>query len=209
MNEIQKHQQSIKNNILKGFTNLDDELKKAEEEELEKARSGRYADTPENRKLNRVGQEYSTTGKQKDQSGNKTPKGGEDSKDGSSGDTKLPDNNIAKHLADTPTAKLKEYVKKEDAKYLDEAKAEIKKREGGNDEAKNKDSQKEQPKQGGGDTVDLNDADNMIDYLLADLDWASKNKVENEADVKQKFSNSEIKKFAKERAADTGDKIIN
>ena len=55
MDEILKHRQDIKNNILKSFQV---DLEKSEENDIERARSGIYADTSKNRKLNRVGQQY-------------------------------------------------------------------------------------------------------------------------------------------------------
>lgn len=44
-----------------------DKTKKAEEIDIEKARHGRYEDTAENRKLNRVGQEYGNAAKKPEQ----------------------------------------------------------------------------------------------------------------------------------------------
>jgi len=52
-NPIQQHRNFVTSQIEKSFDN-----------ELQKARSGVYADTPENRKLSRVGQQYG--GKKKD-----------------------------------------------------------------------------------------------------------------------------------------------
>lgn len=50
--EILKHREEVSNNILKSF---------GEDIDIEKARSGIYADNPENRRLNRVGQKYGET----------------------------------------------------------------------------------------------------------------------------------------------------
>ena len=55
MDDILKHREDIKNNILKSFQV---DLQKSEENDIEKARSGVYSDTAENRKLSRVGQKY-------------------------------------------------------------------------------------------------------------------------------------------------------
>lgn len=44
--EIFEHRKEVQNNILKSFV---------EDIDIEKARSGIYADNPENRRLNRVG----------------------------------------------------------------------------------------------------------------------------------------------------------
>jgi len=58
-------------NILKGFVNI------GESEDIEKAKSGVYADNAENQKLNRVGQKYGSK-KQEDPKGDKSPAKKED-----------------------------------------------------------------------------------------------------------------------------------
>lgn len=59
-NDILKRRMAVANNIAKsfGYDNCVDILEKAEDNDIEKARSGIYADTAENRKLGRVGQRY-------------------------------------------------------------------------------------------------------------------------------------------------------
>ena len=74
--EIRRHQELQKANILRGFgINSDEELEFAkgelEHDELQKAV---YADTAENRKLGRVGQEYHRGGKGKKQQDEQLPK---------------------------------------------------------------------------------------------------------------------------------------
>ena len=58
LDDVLKHQEDIKNNILKSF--------KMDEEEIEKSKHGIYADNSENRRLNRVGKEYGEAAKQQD-----------------------------------------------------------------------------------------------------------------------------------------------
>lgn len=70
MEDIKQHQESIKENILKSFV--------VDEESIEKARHGVYADTSENKKLNRVGNEYGKKGEEKESSSNNKTKGDAD-----------------------------------------------------------------------------------------------------------------------------------
>lgn len=58
--DIKQRQQELCDNILKGFGS------DTSEDSIEKARHGVYADTPENRKLNRVGREYGKSSKKED-----------------------------------------------------------------------------------------------------------------------------------------------
>ena len=81
MNDILKHRQAVNANIQRLFgegIDCNGEFQKAQDNEIEKARHGTYADTAENRKLNRVGQEYGHKAQEQETSG-KQPKGsGED-----------------------------------------------------------------------------------------------------------------------------------
>lgn len=54
LEDILKHQKAVMNNIAKSFV-------ENSEDNLEKARSGIYADNAENRRLNRVGQRYGSS----------------------------------------------------------------------------------------------------------------------------------------------------
>lgn len=65
MNEIELYRERIKRNILKSFQV---DLEKSDFDEFEKSRSGIYQDNAENRRLNRVGQKYRTSGKQEGES---------------------------------------------------------------------------------------------------------------------------------------------
>ena len=72
MNDILKHREDIKNNILKSFKT---DLEKSENgSDIEKARSGVYADTAENRKLNRVGQQYGSKKQEDEPNGEQSSK---------------------------------------------------------------------------------------------------------------------------------------
>ena len=108
-------------NIQSQFTNVE-EMQKAEDEDIEKARHGTYADTAENRKLNRVGQEYGHKAEEKQPSGQRTKKTEEAS--GSGGKT------VADHAADTDSKVLKKVVDDPNAKpeLKQAAQAELKKR---------------------------------------------------------------------------------
>lgn len=70
MEDIKQHQESIKENILKAFV--------SDEESIEKARHGIYANTSENQKLNRVGQEYGKKGEEKESTSDTKTKGDAD-----------------------------------------------------------------------------------------------------------------------------------
>lgn len=59
------------------------------------------------------------------------------------------------------------------------------------------------------DKVNLDDYEDMIDYLLADLDWCNKNKVHTHQEVKDKFSPNEIKREAIKMANDKDDLYEN
>lgn len=106
MEYIKRHQDSIKQNILKAFTS---------DESIEKARHGVYANTSENRKLNRVGQEYGKKGEGKTSSDNK-PKGG-DEKD------------IEKYARETKTETLEKVANGKNEKLRIAAKKELERRE--------------------------------------------------------------------------------
>ena len=63
--ELNKRREAVASNIAKSFEN-----------DIEKARSGVYEDTPENRRLNRVGQQYGSKKKEEEPAG-KSKSGGE------------------------------------------------------------------------------------------------------------------------------------
>ena len=65
--ELNKRREEVAANIAKSFEN-----------DIEKARSGIYEDTPENRRLNRVGQQYGSKKKEGEPSG-KSKSSGESS----------------------------------------------------------------------------------------------------------------------------------
>ena len=108
-------------NIQSQFVNSE-ELQKGEQDELEKARHGTYADTAENRRLNRVGQEYGHKAEEKQPSGQRTKKTEEAS--GAGGKT------VADHAADTDSKVLQKVVDDPNAKpeLKEAAQAELKKR---------------------------------------------------------------------------------
>lgn len=108
-------------NIQSQFVN-NEELQKGEQDELEKARHGTYADTAENRRLNRVGQEYGHKAEEKQPSGQRTKKTEETS--GAGGKT------VADHAANTDSKVLKKVVDDPNAKpeLKEAAQAELKKR---------------------------------------------------------------------------------
>lgn len=77
MNDILKHREDIKKNILKSFKT---DLEKSENSsDIEKAKSGVYADTAENRKLNRVGQQYGSKKQEDEPNGEQSSKQEENS----------------------------------------------------------------------------------------------------------------------------------
>jgi hypothetical protein len=121
-------------NIQSQFTNAE-EMQKAEQDELEKARHGTYADNAQNRKLNRVGQEYGHKAEEKQPSGQRTKKTEEAS--GTGGKT------VADHAADTDSKVLKKVVDDPNAKpeLKEAAQAELKKR--GEETDKNKEKNKQ------------------------------------------------------------------
>lgn len=108
-------------NIQSQFVN-NEELQKGEQDELEKARHGTYADTAENRRLNRVGQEYGHKAEEKQPSGQRTKKTEEAS--GAGGKT------VADHAADTDSKVLQKVIDDPKAKpeLKEAAQAELKKR---------------------------------------------------------------------------------
>ena len=122
-NPIQKKRQEIANNIAKGFEN-----------DIEKARHGTYSDTAENRKLNRVGQEYGNAAKKPEQN-QKQPKAQENSGGGSNA-AKTPE----EHAKDTSTEKLKEFIsnEKSDPKLVAIAKKELESRGAGSEKKESK-----------------------------------------------------------------------
>ena len=109
-------------NIQSQFTNAED-LQKAEQEDIEKARHGTYEDNAVNRRLNRVGQEYGKKAEEQ-QPGQRQKKGDESG----SGAGKT----VAEHAADTDSKVLQKVVDDPDAKseLKEAAKAELKKRGG-------------------------------------------------------------------------------
>lgn len=115
MEDVLKHRMDIKKNILKSFQ-ID--LEKSEENDIEKARHSIYADTPENRKLNRVGQEYGSK-KQEESNENKYSSSKEESgKQGGkslSEHAKNSDDETLKKVVDSKTAseELKNEANKE------------------------------------------------------------------------------------------------
>ncbi len=135
---IQEHNASRKLNILKGF--------KGVEETLEKARSGKYADTSENKKLARVGQEYGGMKKmdmkeeqetgmdtdKPDMGSNKPDMGEGEMRDGDmmGGDMKSTED----HAAETPTEDLMNYLENNpEGEHAAEAMAELESRDEGMD----------------------------------------------------------------------------
>ena len=62
MKEIINYGEARRQQILKGFTNVEE---CAEEAPIEKARHGVYADNAQNRRLQRVGQEYGHAAQEK------------------------------------------------------------------------------------------------------------------------------------------------
>lgn len=66
MKEIINYGEARRQQILKGFTNIDEV---AEEAPIEKARHGVYADNAQNRRLQRVGQEYGHAAKEDPEAG--------------------------------------------------------------------------------------------------------------------------------------------
>lgn len=66
MKEIINYGEARRQQILKGFTNIDEV---AEEAPIEKARHGVYADNAQNRRLQRVGQEYGRAAKEDPEAG--------------------------------------------------------------------------------------------------------------------------------------------
>lgn len=128
MEEIFKHRMDIKKNILKSFQ-ID--LEKSEENDIEKARHGVYADNPENRRLKRVGQEYGSK-KQEESNGNKSSK----NEDNSSKNSK----SIEEHAKNTSDEVLKKVLANENAPedLKNEAKNELAKRQGSSNAESNK-----------------------------------------------------------------------
>lgn len=81
MNDILKHRQEVKANIQRLFgegIDCNSEFQKAQDAEIEKARHGTYADTAQNRRLNRVGQEYGHKAQEQEPSGKQSKGSGED-----------------------------------------------------------------------------------------------------------------------------------
>ena len=88
-------------NILKGFVNAEEVLK-SEENNIEKAGHGIYGDNAQNRKLNRVGQEYGHAGK-KEEGGQKKTK----TEEQNDGEHKM---TIEDHAKNTDSETLKKVV---------------------------------------------------------------------------------------------------
>jgi hypothetical protein len=88
-------------NILKGFVNAEEVLK-SEENNIEKAGHGTYGDNAQNRKLNRVGQEYGHAGK-KEEGGQKKTK----TEEQNDGEHKM---TIEDHAKNTDSETLKKVV---------------------------------------------------------------------------------------------------
>lgn len=88
-------------NILKGFVNSEEVLK-SEENNIEKAGHGTYGDNAQNRKLNRVGQEYGHAGK-KEEGGQKKTK----TEEQNDGEHKM---TIEDHAKNTDSETLKKVV---------------------------------------------------------------------------------------------------
>lgn len=72
MKEIINYGEARRQQILKGFTNIDEV---AEEAPIEKARHGVYADNAQNRRLQRVGQEYGHAAKEDPEAGQEGSEG--------------------------------------------------------------------------------------------------------------------------------------
>ena len=66
MKEIINYGEARRQQILKGFTNIEECI---EEAPIEKARHGVYADNAQNRRLQRVGQEYGHAAQEKPEAG--------------------------------------------------------------------------------------------------------------------------------------------
>lgn len=136
MNDILKHRQSVQANIQRLFgegIDCNADFQKAQDAEIEKARHGTYADTAENRKKNRVGQEYGHKAQEKEANG-KQPKQSEEAggKDYSTHAQNASDNALKRAAAD----------EKADKGVRDAAKKELEKRgkSGGGDDGGNKKS---------------------------------------------------------------------
>lgn len=123
--EIQDFHNRRKLHILKGFSDFDNVFEKSEKgDELQKARYGRYADNAQNRKLQRVGQEYGQAAKEKEVSPGRQPKGEEEETGGSKqpkGDN--PIQNFAKEATDE---QLEKYLEKNpNGEHAEAAKQEL------------------------------------------------------------------------------------
>ena len=122
-------------NIQSQFVNVEEIQKAEDDDDVEKARHGTYTDTAENRRLNRVGQEYGHKAEEKQPSGQRTKKTEEASGDG--GKT------VAEHAANTDSKVLQKVVDDPNAKpeLKEAAQAELKKRGEG---SKEKEEEKEE-----------------------------------------------------------------
>ena len=105
MDDILKHREDIKNNILKSFQV---DLQKSEENDIEKARSGVYGDTAENRKLSRVGQKYGSKKQDDEVSSQSSSKQNEDNHSKNS-------KSIEEHAKNTSEETLKKVSENEKA----------------------------------------------------------------------------------------------
>lgn len=122
LEELLNHKKSVQENISKSFGSGFD----LNEEWIEKAKSGVYADTAENRKLNRVGQQYGNKRQEKQPKGKTSAKQEEGGADVSSQAAKASDGALKRAASDE---KAPEHVR-------NAAKQELEKRGVGGDEKK-------------------------------------------------------------------------
>lgn len=87
--------------ILKGFVNLPEE----EDTQIEKARHGVYSDNAQNRRLQRVGQEYGQAAKEKPEAGQKNPKAAPE-EEGGAPEANISLENHARQAADEALVKV-------------------------------------------------------------------------------------------------------
>jgi len=144
-------------NLQSQFTNAE-ELQKGEDDEMEKARHGTYADTAQNRRLNRVGQEYGHKAKEKQPSGQSTKKTEEVS--GKGGKT------VADHAADTDSEVLQKVVDDPKAKpeLKEAAQAELKKRGEVGEDNTEKESSEENEKNRKNDSQEVEEDEEVKEY---------------------------------------------
>ena len=156
MNDILKHREDIKNNILKSFKT---DLEKSENgSDIEKARSGVYADTAENRKLNRVGQQYGSK-KQEDE-----PNGEQSSK-------QEENKTLSEYAKETNDETFKKVIanKKASEELKNEAKKELERRNSESNEKNKEKSDFKDTAQYMFDTIENYDGDgSYMGYLYGD-----------------------------------------